>query len=89
MKSSLDDVFVNNLPSLDLHGEIRSSARVLIKEFIHDNYVMKNNRVLIIHGLGTGALKNEVKEVLKKIKEVDSFHLNPYNPGCTVVYLKR
>lgn len=89
MRSFFDDVFVNNLPSLDLHGEIRSSARVLIKEFIHDNYVLKNNRVLIIHGVGTGALKNEVQEVLRVSKIVESFHLNPYNPGCTVVYLKK
>lgn len=89
MRSIFDDIFVNNLPSLDLHGEIRSSARVLIKEFIYDNYVLKNNRVLIIHGVGTGALKKEVQEVLRVSKIVENFHLNPYNPGCTVVYLKK
>ena len=40
----LDDVFINSLPSLDLHGEIRDSARVLVKEFIYDNYLLKNNQ---------------------------------------------
>lgn len=89
MKNSLDDIFINNIPTLDLHGEIRSSARVLIKEFVYDNYVLKNRRILIIHGVGTGALKNEVSEVLKINKMVESFHLNSYNQGCTIVYLKK
>lgn len=89
MTSYFDDIFINNIPTLDLHGEIRSSARVLVKEFVYDNHVLKNNRILIIHGVGTGALKNEVIEVLKINKLVKSFHLNPYNPGCTVVYLKK
>lgn len=89
MTSYFDDIFISNIPTLDLHGEIRSSARVLVKEFIYDNYVLKNNRILIIHGVGTGALKKEVREVLKTNKMIESFHLNPYNPGCTVVYLKK
>ncbi len=88
MHSLLDDIFINNIPTLDLHGEIRSSARVLVKEFIYDNYVLKNNRILIIHGVGEGIIKKEVHNVLKENKMVESFHLNPYNQGCTVVYLK-
>ena len=51
MKTSLDDVFIDSLPTLDLHGETRDSARVLIKEFIYDNYVLKNEKVVIIHGV--------------------------------------
>ena len=55
-----DDIFINNLPTLDLHGEIKDSARVLIKEFIYDNYVMRNKKVVIIHGIGKGKIKEEV-----------------------------
>lgn len=88
MKTQLDDVFIDNVPSLDLHGEFRFSARVLVKEFIYDNYVLKNKRILIIHGVGTGAIKEEVYSVLKNDKRVESYHLNHYNQGCTVVYLK-
>lgn len=87
MKSSLDDIFISNIPTLDLHGEMRSSARVLVKEFIYDNHVLKNKRILIIHGVGTGVIKKEVHKLLKENKMVESFHLNPYNQGCTVVYL--
>ena len=88
MKTSMDDVFINSLPTLDLHGEIRDSARVLIKEFIMDNYLLNNKKAIIIHGLGTGALKDETNKVLSSDKHVDSFHVNPYNPGCTLVYIK-
>ena len=87
MKTSFDDIFINNLPTLDLHGEIKDSARVLIKEFIYDNYVLKNNKVVIVHGIGTGAIKGEVIKVLKISKYVKEFHLNRYNSGCTLVYL--
>ena len=88
MKTQLDDVLIDNVPSLDLHGEFRFSARVLVKEFIYDNYVLKNKKILIIHGVGTGAIKEEVYNVLKNDKRVESYHLNHYNQGCTVVYLK-
>lgn len=88
MNFSFDDIFISSLPSLDLHGEIRDSARVLVKEFLEDNYKLRNNRVVIVHGVGTGALKNEVHQVLKNSKIVEKYHLNHYNVGCTMVYLK-
>lgn len=88
MKTKLDDIFIDNLPTLDLHGEIRSSARVLIKEFIYDNYRLKNDKVIIIHGKGAGILKEEVQKVVKGSNLVKEYHLNLFNPGCTMVYLK-
>ena len=62
--TALDDVFINNLPTLDLHGETRDSSRVLVKEFIEDNYVLRNKKVLIIHGVGKGIVKDETYKVL-------------------------
>lgn len=89
MKTSLEDIFINSLPTLDLHGEIRDSARVLIKEFIQDNITLKNERIVIVHGIGTGVLKEETHKLLKNDKRVKEFHLNHYNSGCTIVYLKK
>ena len=89
MKTSLDHIFINNLPSLDLHGEIRASARVLIKEFIEDNYNLRKCKVVIVHGNGTGALKDETFKELKKNKYVLDYKLNLFNPGCTLIYLKK
>lgn len=89
MKTSLDDYFIDNLPTLDLHGEIRDSARVLIKEFINDNYVLRNTKIVIIHGVGEGILKDETHKLLKNSQKVESFHLNHYNSGSTMVYLRK
>ena len=89
MINSLDDIFIDNLPKLDLHGETRDSSRVLVKEFINDNYILKNNKIIIIHGIGKGIIKEEVYKILKTENKVISFHLNHYNFGCTMVYLKK
>ena len=47
----------DNLPQIDLHGLDREYARILINDFIYDNYKIKNNKVIIVHGNGTGILK--------------------------------
>ena len=86
--TAFDDVFINNLPTLDLHGETRDSSRVLVKEFIEDNYVLRNKKVLIIHGVGKGIVKDETYKVLKQDKRVLEYHANHYNMGCTLVYIK-
>ena len=76
-----------NLPTLDLHGETKDISKVLIKDFIEDNYKMKNKKVVIIHGVGTKALLNTTKEVLKKSKLVKDFKLDNFNTGQTIVTL--
>lgn len=88
MISNLDDIFINDLPTLDLHGETRDSTRVLVKEFIEDNYILKNKKVLIIHGVGKGVVKDEAYKILRQDKRVLEYHVNHYNVGCTLVYIK-
>lgn len=88
MKNHNDDYFTSYLPALDLHGETKDSISFLINDFINDNYILKNEKLLIIHGIGTGTLKYETIKVLKKNKLVKSFHLNMFNEGCTVVYIR-
>ena len=78
-------MFYNNNPQLDLHGETRDSARILVNEFIEDNYKLKHDKLLIIHGIGSGILKKEVHEVLKKNKKVKRYKLDNFNSGCTIV----
>ena len=81
-------IFVNSLPSVDLHGFDRDSARVKVNEFIHDNIVLKNEIVCIVHGIGSGILKEEVHLTLKKNKSVIDYKLFYNNNGCTIVKLK-
>lgn len=82
----LDEIiFVDNLPTIDLHGFDRDSARVKVLEFILDNKIMKNEIVCIIHGIGSGAIKEEVHNTLKKSKDVLDYKLFYNNTGCTIV----
>ena len=80
-------IFIDNLPKLDLHGYDRETARVAINDFINYNYKMKNEFVTIVHGIGSGILRNTTNEVLRKNKKVIDFKSFYYNNGCTVVQI--
>lgn len=79
----------SRVPSLDLHGMDREITKILVKEFIRDHYKMGTEKVVIIHGIGTGVLRNTVRDVLKREKLVESFYLDFFNVGTTVVTLKK
>ena len=64
----MEDIFLKHLPSLDLHGFDRDTARVKTLEFINDNKKMKNEIICIVHGRGTGIVKNEIHNTLKNNK---------------------
>lgn len=78
----------NSMPNLDLHGEYKDSAIILTQEFINDNIILKNEYVLIIHGIGSDILRKSVHEYLRKEKKVLEFKRDFFNPGCTIVKLK-
>ena len=86
MKKYLDP-FTINLPHLDLHGETIESSTFLINSFIKDNYLIGNNKVIIIHGRSTGILKKNTQEVLKKSKYVKKYEIDSLNDGQTIVEL--
>lgn len=84
----MEDLFISNLPSIDLHGYDRDSARIAILDFINDNIKMKKKEIVIIHGIGTGILKKTTHEVLKKHKNVLDYKICYNNVGSTIVSLK-
>lgn len=85
----LDEViYLDNLPSIDLHGLDRDTARVKVIEFIKDNISMKNSIICIVHGVGSGILKNEVHKFLKNSKLVEDYKLFYNNSGCTIVKIR-
>ena len=65
------------------------SAKVLTEEFINDNILLKKEKVCIIHGIGSGILKNTVHELLKHDKRIKSYKIDFLNPGCTIVEIKK
>ena len=79
---------LNNIPTLDLHGETQDVARILINEFITDNIKIGNYKVLIVHGKGTGKLKKVTHEVLKHDNRIDNFYTDFFNDGSTIVEIK-
>lgn len=80
---------ISSIPTLDLHGEIRGHARILVDEFIKDNYKIGKYEVAIIHGIGEGIIKKEVHDLLKKHKYVLEYHLDNFNNGCTLVKIRK
>ncbi len=81
----VNDIFLENLPKLDLHGYDRMSAIVATRDFIEENYLLKNSKVVIIHGIGSGIVKKAVHEELKKNKKVLSYKVDINNIGCSII----
>lgn len=82
------NIFLDRLPKIDLHGYDTESARVKTNDFINEAVLMNYKEILIIHGIGTGAVKNIVHETLSKNKQVESYKLDNFNNGCTIVTIK-
>ena len=82
------DIFLNRYPSVDLHGLDRDSARMVTNDFVSENLFLKNEMIVIIHGIGTGIVKKEVHEALRVNKNVIEYKIDNFNSGCTIVKLK-
>ena len=82
------DIFLNRYPHVDLHGLDMDSARMVTNDFVLENVFLKNEMIVIIHGIGTGIVKKEVHEALRVNKNVLEYKTDNFNSGCTVVKLK-
>lgn len=87
MRNLEDVIFIDNLPTIDLHGYDRDYARIAINEFIKDNKKMGNNIIVIIHGRGTGVIKNITMETLKNNKNVLDYKIYYNNTGMTLALI--
>ena len=81
------DIFLDRLPKVDLHGFDRDSARIMTNDFIEESVALGYKSIVIIHGIGTGIVKQTVHETLSKNKNVKSYKLDNFNNGCTIVNL--
>lgn len=66
----------------------REYAIFKVKEFIDECYQLRNEYIVIIHGIGKGILRNAINDYLKKDRRVLEYKLDFMNPGCTLVRLK-
>jgi len=86
--TKINDIFLNMLPSIDLHGYDKESARVAVNDFIIENKLLNNKEFVIIHGIGEGIIKETVQSELFKNKNVLEYKIANNNIGCTIVKLK-
>ena len=66
-------MFVDRYPSIDLHGYDRETARVATEDFIRENKKLKNEVFTIVHGRGSGVVKQAVHETLRRSKVVKEY----------------
>ncbi len=66
---------------LNLIGKTTAEAEYDLDRFIDDAYIASLPRVRIIHGYGTGALKNYVHHFLKNHELIEKFAFAPDNQG--------
>lgn len=83
-----ENIFIKNLPTLDLHGETYDTAVVMVNDFIMENVLLKHKKIVIIHGIGRGIVKEAVVKSLKSNKNVIDYKIDIFNHGCTIVDLK-
>ncbi len=81
-------IFPDSLPKIDLHGYDRDTARVAINDFIEDNIKMGNEIITIIHGVGSGIIRETTNKTLTSNKNVIDFKSAYFNRGCTIVKIK-
>ena len=65
----MEDIFIKNLPFIDLHGYDIESARVATNDFINDNIILRNKKILIIHGKGKGLVGPQYMKLFLKEKK--------------------
>ncbi len=70
---------------LDLRGYNIEEAIYVIDKFLDDAYIVGLKEVFLIHGKGTGALRQGVQNYLKRNKHVKSFRIGSYSEGGTGV----
>ncbi|MFB7139797.1 endonuclease MutS2 [Gottfriedia sp. NPDC056225] len=76
---------------LDLRGERYEDALIRVEKYIDDALLAGYPRINIIHGKGTGALRQGVQEYLKKHRAVKTYRYGAASEGgigVTVVDLK-
>jgi DNA mismatch repair protein MutS2 len=70
-------------PEINLIGKTVDEALALLDKYLDDAYLSHIPKVTIIHGRGTGALRNAVHGFLKKSKYVKSYRIGGFNEGNT------
>ncbi len=78
-------------PDINLIGKTVDEAIPELDKYLDDAYLAHLPQVTIIHGRGTGALKNAIHAHLKKLKYINSYRVGGFGEGdhgVTIVEFK-
>ncbi len=64
-----------------LIGKTVDEAIMTLDKYLDDAYLSHLSTVRVVHGKGTGALRNAVHQHLRRVKYVASFHLGEFGEG--------
>ena len=78
-------------PEINLIGRTSDEAVALLDKYLDAAYLAHLSPVRVVHGKGTGALRNAVHQYLKRQKHVKSYRLGAFgegDAGVTIVEFK-
>ncbi|MPW26324.1 endonuclease MutS2 [Alkalibaculum sp. M08DMB] len=90
-RSGVQSKSKNIQTSIDVRGMNSEEVIMDVEKFIDDAYLSNLAQITIIHGKGTGVLRQAIQILLKKNKHVSEFRLGGFHEGgigATIVTLK-
>ena len=78
-------------PEINLLGKTVDEAIAALDKYLDDAYIAHVSPVRIVHGKGTGALRNGIHQYLRRQKHIKSFRLGAFgegDAGVTIVEFK-
>ena len=76
------NIILNNPEwTLDLRGKFTGDIKDMIDVFIYNANINSLKQIKIIHGKGSGKLRQKVTQILKNIPTVKNFRLGDWNEG--------
>jgi len=76
-------------PELVIVGKRVAEALNDVDKYLDQAFLSGLSSVAIVHGIGTGKLKNAVSTLLRSHPHVSSYSIAEHNHGMTIAYLKR
>jgi len=78
---------VHALSEVDLHGMTTIEAIAALDAFLNEAMLAGHDEVRVIHGRSGGRIKAAVHQRLSAFGSIRGFHVDPRNPGVTIVAL--